>query len=189
MAAAPPPSDAPAKIEPSPKPERRVAVDPNTMKESLESPVLRGELPWWHELRDGVYRLGTDVVVVALGDSGNHRHAQEGLLQSKVTARLAARKASETIRFKGGIPEPTLEDLFITRDRRFLALYVIRVPASAVVPPPVKEIGTPALLRMDGRRRVGRHIFEGARHLFLECEVEGPIANPEWGRTRASARG
>jgi hypothetical protein len=154
-----------------------------------DSPVLRGELPWWHDVHDGIYRYKDEIVVIALGDSLDHHHIQEGFLHAKVAARLAVRKASEQIRFKDGIPEPTLEDLFITRERRFFALYMIRVPKDAELTVPVPELAPPDLFKASGRRRVGRHIFEKDRHLFLECDVEGPVANPDWGRTRAAARG
>lgn len=152
-------------------------------------PVTRGELPWWHTVKDGIYRYGDEVVVIALGQSGSHHHIAEGFLQSKVGARLAVRKAAERIRWTSAIPEPTLEDLFITRERTFYALYLIHVAKDAGVPSSIPTLTPPDLLRSSGRRRVGRHIYEGDRHLYLECDVEGPVANPDWGRTRASARG
>jgi hypothetical protein len=152
-------------------------------------PVTRGELPWWHTVKDGIYRYGDDVVVIALGQSGSHHHIAEGFLQSKVGARLAVRKAAERIRWASAIPEPTLEDLFITRERTFYALYLIHVAKDAGVPSSIPTLTPPDLLRARGRRRVGRHVYEDDRHLYLECDVEGPVANPDWGRTRASARG
>jgi hypothetical protein len=150
---------------------------------------MRGELPWWHALKGGIYRYEDGLVVLAIGDSTNHHHIAEGFLHAKVSARLAVRKASEPIRFQSGIPEPELVDLFLTQDRRFYALYAIKVPASAELPASIPELNAPGLLKMNGRRRVGRHVFDSGHHLFLECDIEGPIANPDWGRARASARG
>jgi hypothetical protein len=155
----------------------------------LHEDVARGELPWWHDLRPGVYRFGHEVVVIAIGDSKDHHHIAEGFLHSKVMARLGTRRASEGIRFAAAPPEPALEDLFITRERRILAFYVLRVPKDAELPPRLAPLERPAILKTNGRHRVGRHVFESDRHLFLECDVEGPIANPDWGRTRAAARG
>lgn len=165
-------------------------VQPSRAKAELQDTVVtRGELPWWHDLRPGVYRFGKEVVVLATGDSKDHHHIAEGFLQAKVMARLGARRASETIRFQSAMPEPALEDLFVTRERRILALYLLRVPKDAALPPAIESLERPAALQNAGRHRVGRHIFENDRHLFLECDVEGPIANPDWGRTRAAARG
>jgi hypothetical protein len=153
----------------------------------VDDPVTRGELPWWYALKEGIYRFEDETVVLAVGESSSHKHVAEGFLNARVTARLAVRRAAERIRFKGSIPEPSMLDLFVTRERRFLALYIIRVPRDAGVPGAAPSASPPGMLKMNGRRRVGRHIFEGDRHLFLECDVEGPIANPDWGRTRASA--
>lgn len=166
-----------------PQPDRTIPPPP------LDNDVARGELPWWHDLPPGVYRLGKDVVVLAIGDSKDHHHIAEGFLQAKVMARLGVRRASSTVRFNAPMPEPALEDLFITRERRILALYLVHVPKEAELPATLKTIDRPSILKGAGRHRVGRHVFEGDRHLFLECDVEGPIANPDWGRTRAAARG
>ena len=86
------------------------------------------------------------------------------------------------------MPEPYLEDLFITAERAFVALYRLDVPGNVTLPDSVAAWVIPDSFRGLGRRRVGRHIFEDASHLFLECDVEGPIANPDWGQTRASAQ-
>lgn len=157
--------------------------------ELQDTVVTRGELPWWHDLRPGVYRFGKEVVVLATGDSKDHHHIAEGFLQAKVMARLGARRASESIRFQSPMPEPALEDLFVTRERRIMALYLLKVPKDATLPPAIESLERPAALQNAGRHRVGRHVFENDRHLFLECDVEGPIANPDWGRSRAAARG
>ncbi len=183
-----------ASSEPQPVIAPPIAERPHSVKvvetraPIADNEVTRGELPWWIDLRPGVYRRGRDLVVLAIGDSRDHHHVAEGFLHAKVTARLGVRRASELIRFGGAIPEPELEDLFVTRERRILALYVLRVPKDADVQltPPAME--RPASPRSNGRHRIGRHVFEGDRHLFLECDVEGPIANPDWGRTRAAAR-
>jgi hypothetical protein len=155
----------------------------------VDDAITRGELPWWHGLPPGVYRFEKEVVVVALGESKDYHHIAEGFMQAKVMARLGARRASEAIRNASPMPEPALEDLFITPEKRILALYYVRVPKDAELPPKLQPLERPASLRSAGRHRVGRHVFEGDRHLFLECDVEGPIANPDWGRTRAAARG
>jgi hypothetical protein len=168
-----------------PLPDRPVSV-----AVEVGDPVTRGELPWWHALKDGVYRFDGALVVLAVGHSTTHHHVAEGFLASKVQARLAVRRASEQLRVAGPIPEPMLEDLFITRERTFLALYSMHVPRDVnVQSTSISTLAPPDLLRMAGRRRVGRHVYERDRHLYLECDVEGPIANPDWGRTRASARG
>jgi hypothetical protein len=148
------------------------------------SAVGSGELPWWHDLTPGVYRLGAATVVLAPGASGDHHHIAEGFSKSKVSARVAVRRAAERLTIEGLVPEPFLFDLFITRDQRFLALYRIDVPLEARVAGETVELSVPAV---GGQHRLGRHVFDGERHLFLECEVEGPIANPDWGRSRASA--
>lgn len=163
-------------------------VAPVVREPMPDNEVTRGELPWWIDVQPGVYRFGRDLVVLAIGDSREHHHTAEGFLHAKVTARLGVRRASEPIRFGGAIPEPELEDLFVTREKRILALYVLRVPKDADVKLTPSSVERPAVLRGNGRHRVGRHVFEGDRHLFLECDVEGPIANPDWGRTRAAAR-
>src|SRR5687768_12044408 len=83
------------------------------------TPLGRGELPWWHELAPGIYRLEGEVVVLGVGDSKDHHHIAEGFLSAKVKARLYVRKSCERIGFKGPMPEPELYDLFITREQRF----------------------------------------------------------------------
>jgi hypothetical protein len=179
---APPPIAAQAEKPAEPAPIERPQPAPR------DDEVSRGELPWWYALPAGVYRFDREIMVVGIGDSKDHHHVAEGFLQAKVTARLGVRRASEAIRFAGAVPEPSLEDLFITRERRILALYTLRVPKDAAHPPSPKAIERPAVPKHVGRHRIGRHVFEGDRHLFLECDVEGPIANPDWGRTRAAAR-
>ncbi len=150
-------------------------------------PIGRGELPWWHRLKPGVYRFGGQTVVLGVGRATTHHHVAEGFMKSKVTARLSVRKAAEPIRFADGVPEPRIVDLFITREGHFLALYVLDVPESATVVGTPPKLEVPNMFDADGRRRIGRHVYDGHEHLFLECEIEGPIANPDWGRSRASA--
>lgn len=179
--ALPPPAPAPA------APEQRT-------EEVAEAPpppsdaVSRGELPWWHGLAAGVYRYRGEVVVLAVGGSTEHHHPTEGFLQAKVTARLAVRKAAAAVSFAGPMPEPELSDLFVTRKETFLALHLLRVPDDATPPSELRELSAPPSLAGAGRRRLGRHVFERDRHLYLECDVEGPVANPDWGRSRATAR-
>ncbi len=153
----------------------------------LENPVEQGELPWWHDLEPGVYQTADERVVYAVGRSSDHHHVTEGFLTAKVTARLGVRKAAEPVAFSGTMPEPELSDLFITRQQRFYALYRMPLPAEARLAAPPRRLPVPQALKHAGRRRLGRHVFDGARHMYLECEVEGPIANPDWGRTRATA--
>ena len=183
---------------PSAPPPARVAVDPRPAPTELRAaagapppqrgPVAQGELPWWHDLAPGVYDFDGRRRVMAVGRSSDHHHVAEGFLKAKVTARLGVRKAAEPVAFSGTMPEPELSDLFITRDQKFFALYQLPVPEAAQVDPAPAPLAVPVALAGPGRRRLGRHIFEGERHLYLECEVEGPVANPDWGRTRATAR-
>lgn len=169
-----------ARVEPV-RPKLAVAV-------AADDPITRGELPWWHGLRNGIYRAGGRLVVYGVGESSAHHHIAEGLLTAKVNARLGVRKAAERVLFNGALPEPQLQDLFITREQRILALHGIFIPHDAVPPQNVATLSPPDLLLLEGRRRIGRHMYEGERHLWLECDVEGPVANPDWGRTQASAR-
>jgi hypothetical protein len=154
---------------------------------ALQDPVEQGELPWWHDLEPGVYRYQDQRMVFAVGQSSDHHHITEGFLTAKVTARLGVRKAAEPVAFSGTMPEPELSDLFITRQQRFYALYRMPLPSQARLAAPPKPLPVPRALGHAGRRRIGRHVFEGAQHMYLECEVEGPVANPDWGRTRATA--
>lgn len=171
----------------TPNPPQPPATVPSNPSSPLE-PVLRGELPWWHALAAGVYGFRGSPAVLAVGQSSNHHHVAEGYLRARVAARLGVRRAAESIAFSGPMPAPEMWDLFITRTDRFLALYRMNLrEEDAVVPtaPPVLRV--PPSLTLEGRHRIGRHVFERDRHLFLECEVEGPLANPDWGRDRASA--
>jgi hypothetical protein len=189
-ACATPPSPAAAPPPPTPDPrpaptELRAAVGEPV--EPARGPVHRGELPWWHDLPPGVYQFEGQRRVLAVGRSTDHHHVAEGFLKAKVTARLGVRKAAEPVAFAGTMPEPELSDLFITREHKFYALYQLPVPEAAQVEPPAAPLAIPVGLTGAGRHRVGRHVFEGDRHLYLECEVEGPVANPDWGRSRATA--
>ncbi len=151
------------------------------------TPVGRGELPWWHDLDPGIYAFEGSTVVLAVGRSADHHHIAEGYLRAKVLARLGVRKAAEPVGFSGTMPEPEMSDLFITRAPKFFVLYEMPLPPGAELSDDPRSLRVPAVLDVPGRRRVGRHIFEGRRHLYLECDVEGPVANPDWGRTRATA--
>ena len=159
----------------------------NTAPSMTNHDVASGELPWWFELHPGVYTKNGEAFVFAAGDSRDYHHIAEGYLHAKVNARLGVLHASEIIRFNAVQPEPALEDLFITRDHHVYALYALRLPKSLSLPE-LASISMPREIQSEGRRRIGRHVYEGNRHLFLECEVEGPIANPDWGRARAAAR-
>lgn len=190
-AATPPVDEEPvAPVQVTPPPEVVVDLVADHPPETLAggSPVGRGEIPWWHDLDPRIYALDGEVVVLAVGRSSEHHHVAEGFLKSKVAARLGVRKASESIGFAGAMPEPELFDLFITREQRFFALYRMAVPEGAEVAVPPEPLEAPANIDVPGLHRLGRHVFDGERHLFLECDVEGPIANPDWGRSRASAR-
>ncbi|MEQ9504203.1 MAG: hypothetical protein RIT81_45530 [Deltaproteobacteria bacterium] len=179
--AAPPPAMAEAIRASQPPPAVEAPTEPST------DPVERGELPWWHALSAGVYRFGERTVVLGVGRATDHHHIAEGYMKARVTARLAVRKAAEPVRFDGTMPEPRMIDLFITREQKFLSLYVLDVPAAATVPEDIRTVNPPQHLEGAGRRRVGRHVYDGDEHLYLECEIEGPIANPDWGRSKASA--
>jgi len=148
--------------------------------------VPEGELPWWHGVEANVYQLNHKRALLAVGRSVEHHHAAEGYLAAKVSARLALRKVIERVTWPSAPSEPELLDLFITRDGAFWALYATWLPENASSEAP-RAISPPDSLGDGTRRRVGRHVFEGRQHLFLECDVEGPIANPDWGRSRASA--
>ncbi len=150
-----------------------------------DDPVARGELPWWHDLKPGVFRRGEQTVVLAVGHSPDHHHVAAGFLHSRVAARIAVRRAAATVGFQGTMPQPELSDLFITREQQFWALYELRVPPDAKLPAVVHDLAKPDF--SNTRHRRGRHVFERGRHAFLDCEVEGPIANTDWGRDRATA--
>ena len=150
---------------------------------SVKPPPRR---PWWTDMPADVYHLAGAPIVYGVGRSSEHHHPAEGFLRAKVRARLAVRRAAGTVAFRGPMPEPMLQDLFIDATGTFWALYRLDVPVGASAPPNRQPWRAPHPLR-TGRGRVGRHLFEGGRHLFLECDVEGPIANPDWGQTRASA--
>ena len=177
----------PAAVEPPPEITAELVSDTETAIPD-GGPIGEGELPWWHALPPNIYRFEGSVVVLAVGDSKDHHHIAEGFMTSKVKARLFVRKQAERIGFSGPMPEPQMFDLFITREQRFFTLYRLEVPASAQLSSPIETLEVPRGLGGEGMHRRGRHVFAGDRHLFLECDVEGPIANPDWGRSRASAR-
>jgi hypothetical protein len=149
--------------------------------------VLEGAQPWWGSIAPGTYALEDRSAVLAVGRSDAHHHVAEGWLAARVAARLSVRRAAEALTFSGTMPEPELADFFITARGEFLALMAMPLPEGLTPPDPVEPLAPPPELAALGRLRVGRHVFEGGRHLFLECEVEGPLANPDWGRARVSA--
>ena len=177
----PPPALVQAPPPPPPPPPAPVPITPDADPQL----VLEGELPWWYALKSGLYKYGERSLILATGRSVDHHHVIEGFVKAKVQARLSARRAASMFTFSGNLPEPELVDLFITRDRKFLALYGLPWATSPTETPPA--LLAPEALGQAGRHRVGRHLYQGAEHLFLECEVEGPVANPDWGRTRAAA--
>ncbi|MEO1230123.1 MAG: hypothetical protein AAFZ18_14555 [Myxococcota bacterium] len=134
--------------------------------------------PWWAGLETGAYALSDSGEagewLLSVGHSTGHHHAAEGLLDARVQARLGLRRVAEG--------EPRLLDLYINTDRQFFVLY--GVPSRADGAP---ELHAPPPFGAPGRHRVGRHLYEGDKHLFLECDVEGPLANPDWGSDRVSA--
>ncbi len=164
----------------------KAKTPPGAQTEPL-NPVTQGELPWWHGISPGVYYFRGRIVVLAVGESKNHHHVLEGYQSARANARVLVRKASEPIVFAGPIPEPELFDLFMTRKSHFFALYMIGVPQDTKIDFSAVPLETPSFLLRPARRRVGRHVFEADRHLFLECDIEGPIANPHWGLSRATA--
>lgn len=157
---------------------------------SEADPILGGRRPWWADLEAGLYRRPVEPGgeqepwYLAVGSSDHHHHSAEGLLTAKIAARLGLRQATNTARLE---TEPRMLDLFITPERRFFVLYGIPGEAPSGASSAV-SVAPPAALAADGRHQVGRHIFERDRHLYLECDVEGPIANPDWGSNRISAR-
>lgn len=162
-----------------------------------EHDVLAGKLPWWHSLEPGLYTFRGDAVALGVGISAGSLHFVEGFFDAKVSARL---RVSEAVDRPAEGLEPSLLDMFITDDGRFFVLYLVNVVtlaengergASAREPSheSPRLLEAPASLDRLGRHRVGQHLFEGRQHLFLECEVEGPVANPDWGRPSAAARG
>ena len=118
---------------------------------------------------------------LAVGRSSSHHHLAEGIIAAKVEARLRVMEIVD-----GGPPE--LIDVYVSPSREVYALFGVRLAgpehgahsesgAQLLEPPPDYD-----------RLPHGRHAFERARHLFMECAVEGPLLNPEWGATRYSAR-
>lgn len=136
--------------------------------------------PWWAKLPFGAYRWPADdgrSWWLAVGHSDEHHHSAEGLLTAKVKARLALRQLEGAKN-----EEPRLLDLFITSTRQFYVLYGIEASAEAAIAPlPARTASA------SGRHLAGRHLFDDGQHLFLECDVEGPLANPNWGSDRVSA--
>lgn len=136
--------------------------------------------PWWAELQTGLYdfaaSVGDGAWLLSVGHSAGHHHAAEGLLGARVQARLGLREASRD--------EPRLIDLYITTDREFFVLYGVPQPDAEAAPP----LHAPPPFSAPGRHLVGRHLFEDDQHLYLECDVEGPLANPDWGSDRVSAQ-
>lgn len=185
--AAPPPPAPSAAMTEAIRASQPAATPVAVEVEPTVDPIERGELPWWHALRAGLYRFGDRTVVLGVGRATDHHHIAEGYMKARVTARLAVRKAAEPVQFDGTMPEPRMVDLFITREQKFLSLYVLDVPEAATVPEGLTTVAPPKDLAGAGRRRVGRHVYDGEEHLYLECEIEGPIANPDWGRSKASA--
>lgn len=183
---APPPAPPPPVVAPPPPPALAAAAAPAAAPVA-DDPVSRGELPWWHDLEPGIYADRGTRIVYAVGRSAEHHHVAEGFLRAKVVARLGVRKAAEPVAFSGTMPEPELSDLFITRKQKFFALYRMPLPEGSELAVEPRALDIPEVLEVPGRRRIGRHVFEGRRHLYLECEVEGPVANPDWGRSRATA--
>ena len=144
--------------------------------------------PWWAHKSAGVYRRNGRPVVLGVGRSSAHHHPAEGFLKAKVQARLSVRRAAGAVAFRGTMPEPILHDMFIDASGTFWALYRLDISDDAEPPLELRPWTIPPWLTVAaGRRRIERHVFEGPRHLYLECDIEGPIANPDWGQTRASA--
>ena len=153
-------------------------------------------IPWWRNTVPGVYRITPavspaqpgEVAVLGVGRSDDHQHPAEGFTVAKFGARLAVRRAAGTVAVPGPLPEPTMEDFYIAANGAFWALFRMPLPGNVELPKDVATWKRPAPADHAGRHRRGRHLFDGARHLYLECEIEGPIANPDWGQTRSWAR-
>ena len=154
---------------------------------TLPTEVLAGEVPWWSAVPAGPYLYEGTSVILARGETKQFSHVSEGLLNAKISAHLAVRKAAEPVMFTREPPEPEPVDLYLTRSGRFLALYRMRLPSDARLQEPPSPLAIPHELAAGRQRRIGRHLYDRGRHLYLECEVEGPLTNPDWGRSRASA--
>lgn len=158
------------------------ARPPDPPQPPIDSAVAQGRTPWWAGLPPGDYALGRQAErksawALAVGSSSGHHHPSEGLLAAKVAARAA---------LQGDDPgDATMLDLFFASDRTVLALYGRPLEAD---PAALPTAGLPPSLAAPGSHRVGPHLFFEDRHLFLECEVEGPTTNPEWGTGLMTAR-
>jgi hypothetical protein len=86
-------------------------------------------------------------------------------------------------------PRPRLIDLFVSPEGDLFVLLGLRLEGrrerGAAQPP---TLAPPPSVIAAGPHRVGPHQFHDDRHLYLECEIEGPLANPNWGAERALAR-
>lgn len=177
--ASPRPFDAPRSSQARPGPGR-------SRVERTADPVASGQRPWWSELSTGSYTLerssepaANKVWDLAVGRSSGHHHPAEGLLEAKVQARLALERELE-----GDDAPLVLLDLFLTPEGILLALTGRRRAAPVDAPP----LEAPPSVVADGPHLVGPHRFHDDRHLYLECDVEGPLANPSWGTRQVLAR-
>lgn len=147
--------------------------------------VLAGIEPWWAGVKPGPYRVlgGTPQPgrwLLAEGRSTSHHHAAEGLLKARIDARLRLRAQVDGSR----AIEPVLIDLFITPERHFFVLYGIPLDEDK---DPMPVLSPPSALAIRGQHNVGRHRFYDERHLYLECDIEGPLTNPDWGSRQMTA--
>lgn len=148
-------------------------------------PIGAGLQPWWAHLETATYELhrvgeAHTVWELAVGRSTGHHHPVEGVLAAKVAARLMLAPES------ADAPELVLLDLFMTSNRTLLAL--VGRPRSKPAHPVERTLQAPLSIIAKGPHRVGPHRFHDDQHVFLECEVEGPLANPSWGPQQVLAR-
>ena len=90
---------------------------------------------------------------------------------------------------KGAIQhqEPRILDLFITPDNGVYVLY--GAPLSASHPGDLSPLAPPVELKGSKELHlIGRHLFKNSRHTYLECDVEGPVTNPDWGSDEVVAQ-
>lgn len=148
--------------------------------------AMEDEAPWWISLKPGVYAYQGQAHLLVVGQSTGHHHAAEGFLTAKVRAHMSLKRLGEKTAHGGKQTQPHLLDFYITRQQQYFVLFEQKItPAETIELLSLPGSNSAATIRH--RHREGRHIYRGAEHLYLECEVEGPIANPDWGRNRASA--
>jgi hypothetical protein len=151
----------------------------------LHLPMDWTERPWWADLRPGVFLLYGHRQILAVGTSTTHRDPRDAIEEADINASEAlARYHAEATGQPADAPSQRW-DLFLDRASRAYALRGLSVPEAFGKQTTAAAIRAPDGLWSDMRRRVGRHIYLRGRHLYAECDVEGPFLSPEWGRYHA----